>query len=162
MIEPIPVDASFWTKVICTLGCGLALGLERQLRGKPSGMRTSTLICMGSMLFILVTQSPAVHEQEVYRVVGLVITGIGFFGGGIIFTNNGLVNGVTSAAVIWVLSGIGIAIGLGHLSLAIAITLISLFILVGVEILENGFRALRRGVHSPGNNTYTAEENEQG
>jgi putative Mg2+ transporter-C (MgtC) family protein len=143
------LDVNFWSKVLAAVGCGLLLGFERQIRGKPAGMRTSTLICLGSMLFIHITAIAAnASGMDIYRVVGQVVTGIGFLGGGVIVTNGGLVHGVTSAAVIWLLSGIGVAIGLGYFALAIGTTMTGILVLVGVEQLENGFKALRRGVHA--------------
>ncbi len=143
------LNYDFWSKVIAAVSCGLCLGFERQIRGKPAGMRTSTLICLGSMLFIHVTKAAADSASiDVYRVVGQVVTGIGFLGGGVIVTNGGLVNGVTSASVIWILSGIGVTIGLGHIPIAIGTTFTGIFVLVGIEQLENAFKNLRRGVHA--------------
>ncbi len=71
-----------------------------------------------------------------------------FLGAGVILAREGLVLGVTSAAVIWVLAAIGAIIGLGYLPAAVALALVTVAILVGVERLEATFHVLRRGVHS--------------
>jgi len=80
-------------------------------------------------------------------VLGQVVTGIGFLGVGVMFMSEGTILGVTTAAVIWVLAGIGAAIGLGFHHFAMGITVSALLILICTERLENSFAALRRGVH---------------
>ena len=74
-----------------------------------------------------------------------VVSGIGFLGGGVILAREGLVTGVTSAAVIWMLAALGSMIGLGHLPAALVLTIAALGVLIGVELLEGMFRRLRRG-----------------
>jgi putative Mg2+ transporter-C (MgtC) family protein len=73
-----------------------------------------------------------------------VVTGIGFLGGGVILAREGLLVGVTSAAVIWVLAALGSLIGLGYLAAAIILTLVTVGLLLGVELLESIFRRLRQ------------------
>uniref|UniRef100_UPI000AEC59D7 MgtC/SapB family protein n=1 Tax=Vibrio harveyi TaxID=669 RepID=UPI000AEC59D7 len=70
-----------------------------------------------------------------------------FFGAGVMMTQDGKIHGVTSAAVIWVLAGLGLMIGLGYLSQSIIITVLALTVLLGVDRAENRVKALRRGVH---------------
>ena len=77
------------------------------------------------------------------------MTGVGFLGAGVMLNRDGNVRGVTSAAVIWIVAGIGASIGLEKFAVAIAVTLTTLAVLVGVQQLERAFRALRRGVHAP-------------
>ena len=74
-----------------------------------------------------------------------IASGIGFLGGGVILARKGLITGVTTAAVIWVLAALGGMIGFGHLEASIALTLATLGILIGVELLESVFRRLRQG-----------------
>jgi putative Mg2+ transporter-C (MgtC) family protein len=138
----------FWEIVGVSLLCGVVLGLERQLRGKPAGMRTSILICMGTAMFVKLGIDLTAHEGDPSRTLGQVVTGVGFLGGGVILTQGGLIRGMTSASVIWMLAAIGGAIGLRHYFEAIMLTLISAGVLVGVQRLEHVFRALRRGVHA--------------
>jgi putative Mg2+ transporter-C (MgtC) family protein len=79
------------------------------------------------------------------RVLAQIASGIGFIGGGVILAREGLITGVTSAAVIWVLAALGAMIGFGHLVAAIVLTLATLGVLIGVELLEGIFRRLRQG-----------------
>ena len=143
-------DGALWSRVGMALLCGGLVGLERQLRGKPAGMRTSSLICIGTTMFVYL--SIGLHGGErtgdATRVLGQVVTGVGFLGAGVIMTRNGLITGVTSAAVVWVLAAVGSAIGMGRFGAAFAISLITVAILVGVEKLEHAFASLRRGVHA--------------
>jgi len=82
------------------------------------------------------------------RVIGQVITGIGFLGAGVILTREGSVLGVPSAATIWVLAAIGVLAGVDRYAAAICVALLTIGILVGVNILESVFVGLQRGVHA--------------
>ena len=128
--------------------CGMIVGLERQLSGKPTGMRTSILICLGSYLFVAISQMISGGNVDPGRIVGQVITGIGFLGAGVILTRQGIVVGVTSAAVIWVLAGIGMLIGFERFLTAIAMSLLIVLILIGVNLLESSFVFLRKGIYA--------------
>jgi putative Mg2+ transporter-C (MgtC) family protein len=142
------LSQQFWVPVAVALLCGLVLGLERQLRGKPAGIRTSILVCLGTAVFVRLGNELAGHGGDPTRTLSQVVTGIGFLGGGVILTQGGAIRGMTSAAVIWMLAGIGAAIGIGRYAEAIALSVISAGVLVGVQWLERTFRALRRGVHA--------------
>lgn len=142
-----PSSPTFWARIGIALLCGGLLGLERQLRGKPAGIRTSILICLGTMLFVTLGANLAGPNVDPGRVLGQVVTGIGFLGAGVILTRGGIVIGVTSAASIWLLAAVGSAIALGFERAAVSLTFVALFVLVGVEALEGSFRSLRRGVH---------------
>jgi putative Mg2+ transporter-C (MgtC) family protein len=141
-------DPELWSRVGMALLCGGIIGLERQLRGKPAGMRTSSLICLGTAMFIYLGSAMQGEAGDPSRVLGQVVTGIGFLGAGVIMTRNGLVTGVTSAAVVWLLAAVGSAVGVGRFGVALAMSLVSVGVLVGVERLEHAFSALRRGVHA--------------
>src|SRR5215218_5307037 len=140
-----PHSTEFWLRLGTAILCGGIVGLERQLRGKAAGIRTSILICMGTQLFVGLGSSFAGERVDPTRVLAQVVTGIGFLGGGVILSRAGAVIGVTSAAVIWVLAALGSMIGLGHLPAAIILTLITVALLLGVELLESIFRRLRQG-----------------
>jgi len=139
-------NVEFWTKIFVSILCGGIIGIERQLRGKPAGIRTSILICLGTQIFVSHGTSLATGDQ--YRVLAQVVTGVGFLGAGLMISQEGTVRGVTSAAVIWVLAAIGSTIGLGQYWQAIVFALIAVGVLSGVEYLENSIRWLRSGVHS--------------
>jgi putative Mg2+ transporter-C (MgtC) family protein len=80
--------------------------------------------------------------------LGQVVTGVGFLGAGVILAREGVVTGVTTAAVIWVLAAIGATIGLGQFAAAVTLAVVTVAILVGVELLEVRFGWLRRGAHA--------------
>jgi len=139
-------NIEFWTKILVSVLCGGIIGFERQIRGKPAGIRTSILICLGTQVFVSHGTSLAAGDQ--YRVLAQVVTGIGFLGAGLMISQEGTVRGVTSAAVIWVLAAIGATIGLGRLAEALVLVLVTVGVLSGVEYLENSIRKLRSGVHA--------------
>ncbi len=123
------------------------IGIERQTRGKPVGIRTAILVISGTYLFMSMAVSLSPNTLDQARVLGQIITGVGFLGAGVMMTQDGKIHGVTSAAVIWVLAGLGLMIGLGYLSQSIIITVLALTVLLGVDRAENRVKALRRGVH---------------
>jgi len=132
-----PASPEFWLHIGTSVACGGAIGLERQIHGKASGVRTSILICLGTSLFVAMGATAAPDRSDPTRVLGQVVTGIGFLGAGVILTREGRVLGVTTAAVIWLLAAIGCLVGLGFLSAALVITLLTLGVLLGVERLED-------------------------
>jgi putative Mg2+ transporter-C (MgtC) family protein len=136
----------FWARLGTAILCGATIGIERQLRGKASGVRTSILVCLGTAMFVALGESltPA-GSPDRSRVLGQVITGIGFLGAGVILARDGRVLGVTSAAVIWMLAALGALIGAGHLATAMVLTLTTLAILIGIEAVETAWTRLRQG-----------------
>jgi putative Mg2+ transporter-C (MgtC) family protein len=145
-LDPLSIDnAAFWLRLGTAVLCGGAIGLERQLRSKAAGIRTSIMICVGTMLFVAMGDSFPLARTDPARVLGQVITGIGFLGAGVILVSNGRILGVTSAAVIWVLAGLGAMVGLGRLATAMVVTLATLGILIGVEAIESVWKRLRTG-----------------
>ncbi len=142
------LDPALWSRVAMALLCGGVIGLERQLRGKPAGMRTSSLICMGTAMFVYLGVGLDGAGGDRSRVLGQVVTGIGFLGAGVIMTRDGMVSGVTSASVVWMLAAAGSAIGFGRFGSALAMSIVTVAILIGVQKLEQAFAALRQGVHA--------------
>jgi putative Mg2+ transporter-C (MgtC) family protein len=146
LLDPLnPGSSEFWLRLGTAILCGGVIGLERQLRGKAAGIRTSILICLGTYLFVGLGASFGGERVDPTRVLGQVVTGIGFLGGGVILSRGGALIGVTSAAVIWVLAALGALIGLGYLLASIVLTLVTVGLLIGVELLESMFRRLRDG-----------------
>jgi putative Mg2+ transporter-C (MgtC) family protein len=142
-----PTSRAFWATVGTAVLCGTVVGLERQLRGKPAGVRTSILVCLSTAVFIHLGHSIPVTGSDPTRVLGQLVTGVGFLGAGVMFSREGAVVGVTTAAVIWVLAAIGAAIGLGRFAGAITLSFVTVIVLVGIGLLESSVRALKRGVH---------------
>ena len=146
------MDISQWIFPLSPAGvgtailCGFIVGFERQLSGKAAGIRTSTLICMGAYLFTSISGLLGENADSA-RVIGQIITGIGFIGAGVIIGREGIVLGVTTAAVIWVLAAIGIMIGLDRYMTAIVLSVLTVVLLTGVSIMEYLCKSLQRGVH---------------
>jgi len=111
--------------------CGSVMGLERQYKNKTAGFRTIILICLGSTIFTLVSQRAGQGVN-----INLV-TGVGFIGAGVIFKDNISVNGLTTAAVIWVAAAVGMANGSGNYMLAIISTFVTLVVLIVFHVFES-------------------------
>lgn len=135
-----------WVAIFVAIFCGGFIGLERQLRGKAAGMRTSILICMGTLTFIQLGAIVQMPQGDPTRVLGQVITGIGFLGAGVIMTRGGTLAGVTSASVVWVLAAIGSAIGFERYSHAIILTIVTVAVLIGINWLETSVVGLKKEV----------------
>jgi|SRR6516165_1586479 putative Mg2+ transporter-C (MgtC) family protein len=123
-------------RLLLAAGLGAVLGLEREYRQKPAGLRTNILIAVGSALFTIVSLKLAPSGDQ-SRVAGQIVTGIGFLGGGAIMRYRDTVHGMTTAATIWVNAAIGIAAGAGQIALATftaAITLVVLVVLPPIEV----------------------------
>ena len=109
---------------------GGLIGIEREFEHKPAGLRTIILVCLGSTVFMLI--GIELGGAELARITAGVITGIGFLGAGAIIRAQGEVYGMTTAATIWLASGLGLAIGAGYYFLA---TLATLSVLIVLRIL---------------------------
>ncbi len=112
---------------------GAAIGLDRELRGKPTGVRTMGIVALGSALVVLVSQHPGGSDAAAgSRVIQGVITGIGFLGAGVILRNPAgkKVHGLTTAAAIWLTACIGVACGLGAWPLVVTSAVLAGIILV--------------------------------
>lgn len=150
--------ADFWTVVGISVLCGGIVGLERQIRGKPAGIRTSIFICLGTSLFVTLSIVHAGEFTDVTRVLGQVVTGIGFLGAGVILCRGESVLGVTSAAVIWLLAAIGSMIGFKEYAEAVTVAVLTVMFLIGIGILEHRIPSLRNGVHAHAENCHRPEE----
>jgi putative Mg2+ transporter-C (MgtC) family protein len=137
------MNPDFWTPVLVAIVCGGMIGLERQFRGKPIGIRTSILICLGTQVFVRLGASLTSPVADPARVLGQVVTGVGFLGAGVIMARGQVLTGVTSAAVVWVLAAIGSAIGVNRPAEALALSVVTVSILIGVRMLEAAFKQLR-------------------
>lgn len=128
--------------------CGIMIGLERQLRGKPLDVRTAVLICLGTHVFIRLGVVHGSSTSDPTRVLGQVVTGIGFLGAGVILTRGHHVVGLTTASVIWVLAAIGATIGFGNYKGAVALALVTVLVMNLLELLEERVASMRRGAHA--------------
>ncbi len=111
------LEWTFFIKIFLSAVLGGVVGLERELRGKPAGLKTNMIICMGACLYVLIGISIAganPEGSEISRIVGQIITGVGFLGAGaIMHREDHMIGGLTTAAAIWVVAAIGAAVGIG-------------------------------------------------
>ncbi|MGE5416637.1 MAG: MgtC/SapB family protein [Acidobacteriota bacterium] len=130
----------------CILG-GL-IGLERESLNRPAGLRTYTLVCMGSTLAMIVSlemyyQYHSTVNADPGRIAAQVVSGIGFLGAGTIMREGATVRGLTTAAGLWVVACIGLAVGAGMYMPAITTTILVFFVLVYFFKIEYRFTGLR-------------------
>jgi putative Mg2+ transporter-C (MgtC) family protein len=115
---------------------GGAIGLERELKNRPAGLRTNMFICFGAALFTLLSSSLAAEKSDYTRIAAQIIPGIGFIGAGTILHTRGLTTGLTTASTLFVVAAVGMAAG-GGLYLtsvfAAAMVLVALFALGHLE-----------------------------
>jgi putative Mg2+ transporter-C (MgtC) family protein len=137
------------SKLLLAAFLGAAIGFEREAHGQAAGLRTNLLVAMGSCLMMMLS----LHMEEVFRhldmnsvvrvdpgrVASYAIASMGFLGAGAIIKGQGSVRGLTTAAGLWLVTGIGLSIGAGYLLPAVATTLISLIILYNLRFLKHLF-----------------------
>ena len=110
-------------RLVFAVLAGGVIGLEREVVHKPAGMRTHMLVSLGSAMFALITFETL--PNEVARIIAGVATGVGFLGAGTIFRTKSEVQGLTTAASVWTVAALGLAIGLGYyFIMAVAVVLI--------------------------------------
>jgi putative Mg2+ transporter-C (MgtC) family protein len=137
--------------LLAVLLCGL-IGLEREVNQHPAGFRTHLLVGVGSCLMMILSlfgfESVINHHDNIQfdpaRIPSYVISGIGFLGAGTILVRDSTVRGLTTAASIWVVAGLGLIIGAGLYGVAIITTAIILIILITLNKFENLFLHGRR------------------
>jgi len=121
---------------------GAIIGIEREFRSKPAGFRTMIIICVGSCLYTILSK----ESNTTDRIASNIVTGIGFIGAGVIFKEGISVNGLTTAALIWVTAALGMAIGYHNYPIAIVVTamvVIALFVLEPVQRFINKFHRVK-------------------
>ncbi len=131
------LSADLVWRLLLAAGLGAAVGLEREYRQKPAGLRTNILIAVGAALFTILSLEMTKGVGDTSRVAGQIVTGIGFLGGGAILRSGDSIHGMTTAATIWVNAAIGVAAGTGQFALAAfatALTLVVLAVLPPVEM----------------------------
>jgi len=133
----------FAPKLLFSILCGGLIGLERELKNKPAGIKTNILICVGSALYtsvsVLISMSLAEkgHFGDPARIAAQIVSGIGFLGGGTIIQSRGTILGLTTAATIWVVAAIGVCIGIGHADIAVFCSVTVVLILVATNLFED-------------------------
>jgi putative Mg2+ transporter-C (MgtC) family protein len=126
------VDAQEQWLIVTRLGfavfLGGLIGLEREYRGYPAGVRTMALVCLGAALFTEMSPTFA-PGGDTARVAAQIVTGIGFLGAGVILREGFSIRGVTTAATIWTAASVGIAVARGYPIVAAFVTLIVVLLL---------------------------------
>ncbi len=132
----------FGVQIILAAVLGGLIGLERELSDKPAGLRTNILICVGATLVTVISThftteiAEIITDADQARIASQIVSGIGFLGAGTIIQSRGNVHGLTTAATLWVVAAIGMAVGLGINFWAILTTAFVLMVLVPLNYVE--------------------------
>jgi len=126
--------------MLISLVLSTLVGWERQMGRKPAGLRTHTLVCVGSTMFVLLAnhasrEYPAMNFDPT-RIIHGVVTGVGFLGAGSIMRQEGFVHGLTTAASVWMVAAIGVAVGVHAYTLAVIGTVLALVVLEAYRWVE--------------------------
>ncbi len=122
--------------IVLAVVLGAAIGVEREFSGKAAGLRTNILICLGAAVFTIISKRMAGENEALTRIAAGVVTGVGFLGAGAIIQDRGGVHGLTTAATIWFMACLGMACGAGLYELAVILTLIAVFVLIGLRLIH--------------------------
>jgi putative Mg2+ transporter-C (MgtC) family protein len=112
-------DLETIVRLLIALALGAVVGLERQLKKRPAGLRTHMLVSLGAAIFTTVGLA---LEPNTSRIAEAIVAGIGFLGAGAIIAQGGRVRGITSAATLWAVAGLGLVVGVGAYVIAVVIT----------------------------------------
>lgn len=125
---------------------GAVIGIDRERAGKPAGFRTHILITLGTTVFVIACSAGSLSAEGMSRVVQGIVTGIGFLGAGTILKVNEERNiqGLTTAAGIWMTAAIGVTVGVGSIGLALFATILTLIILAFVGPIEYRYHQKHR------------------
>lgn len=144
--EPWPYDLVVIGRLLLAALLGAAIGVEREVHGRPAGFRTHLLVSVGACLMMVVSEHFFVKYQALdsssavrldpARVAAQIVTGIGFLGAGAIIKDGALVRGMTTAACLWVAAGIGMAVGVGLYTPSLAVTVLALGSLLFLKKME--------------------------
>lgn len=137
-------------RLLLALVCGMAMGLDRELKNKRAGLKTYALVCVGAAISMIVSEYIVIDRPELTtdaaRLGANVLTGVGFLGAAtIILGNNYELKGLTTAAGLWTDAIIGLACGAGFVEAAIAATAIVLFVFIGLSHVDSALFHVSRG-----------------
>jgi putative Mg2+ transporter-C (MgtC) family protein len=125
-------------RVFAAVVLGAVVGIERERAGKPAGLRTHMLVSLGTAVVVIACQDSGMSLDGLSRVIQGIVTGIGFIGAGTILKLNEQreIQGLTTAAGLWMTAAIGVAVGLGVLGLAVIGTLVTVLVLVLEHLID--------------------------
>jgi putative Mg2+ transporter-C (MgtC) family protein len=132
-----PLNLELLVQLLLAALLGGAIGIERELKGKPAGLRTNILICIAAVLFTSLSVRLSQGRGDPGRLAAQILTGVGFIGAGTILHTRGAVTGLTSAATIWVVTAIGIALGSRAYVEALGATVLVMLVLAGLGRFED-------------------------
>ena len=137
----LPEARQVWriiVRLVVAMMVGAVVGVQRELSGKPAGIRTHMLVCLGAALFVIGPMELGMIESDLSRVIQGLITGIGFLGAGAILKleDKREIEGLTTAAGIWMTAAMGLAAGLGRFGLALISLIFAWFVLAVVKRTE--------------------------
>jgi putative Mg2+ transporter-C (MgtC) family protein len=148
MLEVMMPDTEMLIRLVTAAALGSLIGFERERLLWAAGIRTHMLVCVGSCLIMIVSQygfANVLTQQNVVldpsRIAAQVVSGIGFLGAGAILARGEIIKGLTTAASIWTVAAVGLAVGGGLYLAAGASTVIILIILAGIKPLEEAYRS---------------------
>jgi putative Mg2+ transporter-C (MgtC) family protein len=128
--------------------CGAVIGIERQFKHKPAGLRTNIMICLGAAVFTLISEKMAAGTPDsITRIAAQIVTGVGFLGAGAVIQDRGGIHGLTTAATIWLVASIGMACGARLYYLAAITTVLALVVLIGLGHVDKFFERIDEKQH---------------
>lgn len=144
MLEPTTDFGNVLIRLVTAILLATIFGWEREYRDKPAGLKTHMLLALGSAaLTIIAMHFTLTHDHDgqgiqfdPFRLIQGILTGIGFLGAGTIIQANGDVEGLTTAATLWTVTALGVACGMGYLTIAVTTTVLGLIVLVAVKAFE--------------------------
>jgi putative Mg2+ transporter-C (MgtC) family protein len=144
-------------RLIVAMIFGAVIGIQRERAGKPAGLRTHMMVALGAAVFIMASGEFGMNADSISRVIQGLVTGIGFLGAGAILKlyDKRAVEGLTTAAGIWITATSGVAVGLGRFGLALLATLLAWMTLSLVRQMEH---MLNRGARKSEDDTISSED----
>lgn len=146
----LPDSAQFahvMVRLLAAILLGAIVGYQRERAGKAAGLRTHVLVALGTTVFVLAAAGSGMSSDGVSRVIQGLSTGIGFIGAGAILKLSASreIQGLTTAAGIWMTAAIGVAVGLGGLGLALLATILTWIVLASIGLMENRMERAGKG-----------------
>ena len=138
----------FLGRLVLAAVLGGVVGLEREVHGRPAGIRTYLILSLGTALLMVLSEYLLVAYQGKYpglqgdpgRIAGQAITGVGFLGAGVIIRYKDSIRGLTTAACVWLVCSVGLAVGAGFYVVGVAVTFMTVLALVGLKAGERRMR----------------------
>ncbi|MBW8361114.1 MAG: MgtC/SapB family protein [Kaistella sp.] len=125
-------------KAVLSIIVGIILGAEREMKDKSAGLKTITVICLGSTLFTILSYKFA-GGGDPTRIASYIVSGIGFLGAGVIFKEGFSVYGLTTAGIIWIAAAIGMAIGFGEIYIAFTFLISAMIVIYSAKFLIKNY-----------------------